>query len=295
MRGLASLLRSGMSPVVALGRWPTNAPPEVRGELRSVAARSAIGLPLGSALFPIEEAWGAEGRTLSSSLLATMSTGGDLAAMLDDLARSIRDTRGRHRNARAAAAGATLSGKMILALPSVLLLAAGLAGGGFDPTGSGGVLLGAVLGGLGSVWIARLTPKPPPDDDLAAACDVMTRSLEAGASVVDALSAAACYGPAPIRARFTGARAMMDLGLSPRRALERAGLPELGERIGDALGLGVPLSVSLRSLAGLRREEASLSFETRLRRAPVLMALPLSLCLLPSFFLIGFAPLLRAM
>lgn len=294
-RGLAALLRSGMSPVAALQRWPREAPTEVRAEVTSTAARVALGCPAPRALAPIEVAWGTDGRSLSSCFLTSMESGGDLAAMLDDLAASIDGTSGRKRNARAASAGASLSGRLILVVPIVLLVAGAMTRGGIDAGDSSGVFLGAVLGGLGSFWIVRLTPKPPPDDDLAAACDVMRRALVAGVSVRGALSAAAAQGPDGTRAALERAGAMIDLGFTPRRALERAGLPELSDRLGDAFTLGVPLSDSLHSLARLRRAEASLEFETRLRRAPVLMALPLSLCLLPSFFLIGFAPLLKAL
>lgn len=295
VRGLAALLRSGMSPVAALQCWPREAPAEVRAELLSVSERAVLGCPVERALAPVEAGWGTDGRTLVSCFLTSMESGGDLAAMLDDLAASINGTRGRRRNARAAAAGASLSGRLILVVPVTLLVAGAVERGGIDAGDSGGLLLGGVLGGLGSLWIARLTPKPPPDDDLAAACDAMRRSLAAGASVREALSLTSIQGPDGTRAELERAGALIDLGFTPRRALDRAGLPELSDRLGDALTLGIPLSDSLRSLAQLRRAEASLEFETRLRRAPVLMALPLSLCLLPSFFLIGFAPLLKVL
>lgn len=295
VRGLASLLRSGMSPVAALQRWPREAPVGVRAELLSTAARAALGCRIARCLAPVEAAWGTDGRSLTSRFLTSMEGGGDLAAMLDDLAASITGTNGRQRNARAAAAGASLSGRLILVVPVVLLLGGAAAGGGIETTDAGGLLLGGVLGGLGSFWISRLTPKPPPDDDLAAACDVMRRSLMAGSSVHVALTVASVGGPDGIRAELQEAIALIDIGFSPRRALERAGLPELSDRLGDALTLGVPLCDSLRSLARLRRAQATHEFESRLRRAPVLMALPLSLCLLPSFFLIGFAPMLKVL
>ena len=260
----------------------------------STAAHVGLGCSVRRSLAPVEAAWGTDGRTLVSCFLTSMDGGGDLAAMLDDLAFTINGSIGRRRTARASAAGATLSGRLIMAVP-VTLLVAGLTRGGIGAGDSGGLLLGGVLGGLGSFWISRLTPKPPPDDDLAAACDVMRRSLVAGASVREALSVAAAQGPDGTRAELERAAGLIDLGFSPRRALERAGLPELSDRLGDAITLGIPVSHSLHSLARLRRSEAALEFETRLRRAPVLMALPLSLCLLPSFFLIGFAPLLKAL
>ncbi len=150
-------------------------------------------------------------------------------------------------------------------------------------------------GALGSFWIVRLTPTSLPDDELAAACDIMRRSLEAGASIRESISVAAIQAPDGLRGELERASTLIELGFSPRRALERAGLPELSDRLGDAITLGIPVSHSLHSLARFRRSEAALEFETRLRRAPVLMALPLSLCLLPSFFLIGFAPLLKAL
>lgn len=295
LRGLASLLRSGVSPMAALQRWPRDVPSEVRPEVQTVAVRIATGFPLMEALASIERSWGDEGRTLATSFGTCLRTGGDLAATVDDLATSVQASGGRARNARAAAAGARLSGRVILGLPVMLLLLSGAIRGGVDSASMGAVSLGAVLGGLGSFWIARLTPRPPPDDGLALAVDGMSRSLSAGASLIETLAAAAIEGSSESQPRFERARDLMVLGLEPRRAFERAGLPELADRFGDAIELGVPLSDSLRSLARVRRAEAASDFEARLRRAPVMMAIPLSLCLLPSFFLIGFAPLLDSL
>jgi pilus assembly protein TadC len=122
----------------------------------------------------------------------------------------------------------------------------------------------------------------------------MSRSLDAGASLVEVLSIATA-GTSALQPLFERAQDLMVLGLEPRHAFERAGLPELADRLGEATELGIPLSDSLSSLAQVRRAEAASDFEARLRRAPVMMAIPLSLCLLPSFFLIGFAPLLGSL
>jgi pilus assembly protein TadC len=54
---------------------------------------------------------------------------------------------------------------------------------------------------------------------------------------------------------------------------------------------GAPLAASLERLADQQRIEQRFALEARVRRAPVTMLLPLTLCVLPAFVLLAIVPL----
>jgi pilus assembly protein TadC len=105
---------------------------------------------------------------------------------------------------------------------------------------------------------------------------------------------AACVG-VPWGEGLARARRLAALGASWPEALRRAddGFGDLAAVIERATSSGSPVAAPLRSLAASRRLQAERSFEARLRRAPVVMVMPLTLCVLPSFAVLGLAPFLR--
>jgi Flp pilus assembly protein TadB len=54
---------------------------------------------------------------------------------------------------------------------------------------------------------------------------------------------------------------------------------------------GAPLAAALERLAEQQRVEQRFALEARVRRAPVAMLLPLTLCVLPAFVLLAIVPL----
>jgi hypothetical protein len=57
----------------------------------------------------------------------------------------------------------------------------------------------------------------------------------------------------------------------------------------------MPLADALESFAERWRRERTSAFDARLRRAPVLIVIPLTLLVLPSFLLLGVAPFVRGL
>jgi pilus assembly protein TadC len=72
-------------------------------------------------------------------------------------------------------------------------------------------------------------------------------------------------------------------------------LRELGAVVVRAERLGTPASAALRAFAEVRRREREDEFERAARRAPVLMVLPLTTCILPAYVLLAVGPILRGL
>jgi tight adherence protein C len=88
---------------------------------------------------------------------------------------------------------------------------------------------------------------------------------------------------------------LVRLGLRWSEALERsavAGLARLGGVMRRAETLGAPLADQLEHLLEQDEEAASRMYEEAVRRAPVRMVLPLTLCVLPAFVLLSVGPFL---
>jgi tight adherence protein C len=92
------------------------------------------------------------------------------------------------------------------------------------------------------------------------------------------------------------ARRLVRLGCRWAQALQRCGDPRLatiGATLRHADAFGIPIADALERHAREAEDEAARAFEASLARAPVLMVVPLTVLVLPSFFLLGVAPFLR--
>jgi tight adherence protein C len=69
----------------------------------------------------------------------------------------------------------------------------------------------------------------------------------------------------------------------------------LGGALLSAYRVGVPVAGRLRLFASDLREQRRLAFEAETRKAPVMMVLPLVLCILPSFLLLALGPFVRGL
>lgn len=145
-------------------------------------------------------------------------------------------------------------------------------------------------------WQPQPSPPPAPEG-LAAALDLLAACLLAGCPLVDALAeTAASSQPAvsrPLREAVAGLRA----GLPSRLAWEAA----LGARAAPAMARlaracvrsergGTPLEAVLTGLAREVRADADVRAQTAARGAGVLAVLPLGLCFLPAYLLLGVVP-----
>jgi tight adherence protein B len=220
--------------------------------------------------------------------------------MLDGLAEAMRWRSEAVHAARSSGAGARLSGQIVAGLPLILLVLSPAARAPlFDPMGISLAAIGAGLALGGMIWIARLTPRlPDADEPVALAADLVAAIASGGGSLHGALRAVATHPPEELRISLARAQRLVALGASWSDALDRcghAGLSQVSATLRRAERMGVPAAGSLRALARHRRTELRLDFEASTRRAPVLMAMPLAVCVLPSYVLLGLAPFLRSL
>jgi hypothetical protein len=224
--------------------------------------------------------------------------GGNLAGMLESLADRLESRAAALEAARGAGAGALLSGRIVAGLPLLLLLLTpGVDRQLLDGGGIVVLVTGLAFVAAGTAWIHRLIPKPARvDDPVAVVCDVAACALTAGNTLHAAMMAGLDACPGDIRPQFARAHRMVQIGASWPDALRGCGDPDLADvasSIGHAQKLGVPLAKSLARWAETRREGRLRDFEVATRRAPVLMIIPLTVCMLPAYLILGLGPVLR--
>lgn len=297
IRALASLLRIGMSPHAALLEWHREVPASVAPALGAVARRLRLAADVPASLPPAAVLLGDDHAAFVGILAAGRDAGGDVASMLDGLARVIEDRVAATGAARAAGGGAQLSARLVAALPLAFLPLMPAARAPLtDPTGVVMVLTGLAFCGGGIAWIERLFPRPPSDDAAAAVASLAAAVLRGGCGLHVALEVASRWAPAGTNADIERARRMVVLGRSWRDALgclTDDGLRGLGATLSAAHTFGLPVAGALDDFAARRRAASAREFDRAMRRAPVLMVVPLTVCVLPSFVLLGLGPFLR--
>lgn len=297
LRELAALLRAGLTLGESLDGWADHAPESLKAPLERLRRRLRLGVPAEEALETLVPELGEEGPAMAALVTVHVRLGGDAAALLEEAATAADDRRAAMESAAAAASGARLSGRMVASLPfALLLLSPASRAPLFDAPGLALIAVGLGLGGVGLWWMGRIVPRPEDlGDPCAALATLMAGVCEAGASPGAALEVmAGCVG-APLREELDRARRLASLGATWPEALRRAdaGLGDLAVVIQRATSSGAPVAAPLRSLAASRRLQAARDFDARLHRAPVVMVVPLTLCVLPSFAVLGLAPFLR--
>lgn len=281
---LAVLLAAGVPPPSAWGYllpesgesdWPLL--DEVVGRIRSHgAADEAIHAVVGAS--PESAGW----RGLAAAWRVASEAGAPLAPTLADLAGSLRDLAETDREVQVALAAPVATARMVMALPVVGVLF-GLALG-FDTLGTlFGTPIGLVCLGLGGalmlvarLWNRRLVSSAAPTvQSPGLALDLVAIAVSGGASTDRAITAveSACLRSS-ISIQQDQAAIDGVLGLS-RRA-------------------GVPAAALLRSEAAEARRRARSDGARRAATLSVTLMLPLGLCILPAFMLLGVAPLLIA-
>ncbi|MDN5918234.1 MAG: type II secretion system F family protein [Pseudonocardia sp.] len=164
--------------------------------------------------------------------------------------------------------------------------------------GTGGLVTGIGIGASVVVaarrW-ATASGHPGTDTgDLAAAWDLLAVCLRVGLAVPVAVEAAAQRLPGPAGAALRRTSGLLALGAGAEQAWEAtAPLPELAA-IGRAASRSAATGAALRrtaeaEAARLRAELADLA-EAKAQRAAVRITVPLGLCFLPAFLVLGIAP-----
>lgn len=184
-----------------------------------------------------------------------------------------------------------------------LAVSASLAGVSF----LGGVRQWVVAGVLFAVvWAAATRAEPPGPRrtreqvvrDLPHVVRLLGISLTSGASVADALDHVAAALPGPASATLTVARARLSLG-APRDQVwaelaRQPGFEPLGRALARADSSGAAVADVVARLGDELAQDARLTVEDRARTVGIRAALPLGVCLLPAFLLIGIVPVVVA-
>ena len=265
-----------------------------------MARRLRLGDDLERAVGGLRPELGADAANLGFLFAIHRECGGDLPRLIDAAAATIEDRARSSSAGRASGAAATLSARMVAALPllCVPLLPASHAPL-FDPLGVAMLATGAVLAGAGLRWIGRLVPVPQDSDDpVAAVAEALAAALAAGIGLRPALDRLAPRVPAEVLAPVAKAGRRVALGSTWPAALKASSHPNLsalGSSLLIAERLGVPISATLRRFACDLRARRAAEFDERTRRAPVLMVLPLVCCILPSFLLLALGPFIRGL
>lgn len=298
LRSLAALLRAGWPLRTALEEWHRDVPRSAQAPVARAGRRLALGGAPRDMEADLAAFFGPDASRLLDLLAVHGPSGASLGRLLDALATAVAEQGTAEAQARAASTGARTSGRLIAALPLFALPLAPLGRAPLlDPIGVACLATGIGLALGGMAWMERLVPPLPASDPAAGLAETTAGLLRAGLGLPAALEQATCNRGA-LWPEAEQARRLATLGLSWPQALAAAGddgLEALAVAIARAQRLGVPAAWSLESFAAWRRREMQSAFDGRLRRAPVLMVMPLAACVLPAFLLVCVVPFLRGL
>ncbi len=181
---------------------------------------------------------------------------------------------------------------------------AGLGAWAFVGGPAGGVA--GVLAVVGVWWVLARAEDPVTrrtreavERDLPQLVLLYSAALAGGAPPVAALATVTAALPGPAADRLLGVRARLALGedafLVWRSLTGDPVLAPLGRSMATALRTGAPVAETARRLADDLRREALARREQRARTIGVRAALPLGLCMLPAFLLVGIVPVVAGL
>jgi tight adherence protein B len=227
----------------------------------------------------------AEWRQVAAAWSVAEESGAPLAACLRATADSARAAQQARRDQAVALSGPVSTARVVLALPVVGLLMGLLLGfdtlavlvgrpvGWFCLAGAGGLIAAA------RAWNARLVRRATPSDAVPGLdLELLAVALSGGGSWTSA------------RRRVDDALAEFCDGFhdaSPADEIET--LVDLSE------GAGVPAAALLRAAADERRRDARARSAVAAERLGIALMLPLGVCILPAFLLVGVVPLFVAL
>lgn len=141
----------------------------------------------------------------------------------------------------------------------------------------------------------RIRPKTPRDGprplDLAHDVELFAACLRAGLGPAHAAAAVARVSPLVC---WRQTSALSAVGVPARQAWEpmaAAGLGELAALVATSAQSGAAIARGADRLADALRTDAAAAATARAERAGVLIAMPLAVCFLPAFFILGLAPI----
>ncbi len=208
------------------------------------------------------------------------AAGAPLAPALGELAAALRDNAETEREVQQALAGPRATGALVSWLPAAGFVLAFLLG--VDPVGAltgspvgwGLAVVGFGLIGLGRLWTSALVRRAAPPAVFAGISEeLISVGLSAGLSV-------------------GGAEELARSGVSRFGLAVRENAAEQILRLADAAG--APPADLLRSSGRQARAQERTDGRRRASRLAVWLMLPLGICVLPSFMLLGVAPVVLA-
>lgn len=172
-------------------------------------------------------------------------------------------------------------------------------------TGLGGVIVGFGVVALTWAWIGRLEPpsrrrqRAAVERDLPGVVHLLVTALESGCDVAEAIRLVCVALPGPATMLLDDVPGRLALGVPPdvawRAVLDSAELAPLGRAMVRAHRSGAAVTDEVARLADELERRAKARVEDRARAVGVKAALPLGLCLLPSFLLMGVVPLVAGL
>lgn len=166
--------------------------------------------------------------------------------------------------------------------------------------GAVGFVAGAAATAALRRWLARLEPvavrrrRERVHTDLPLAVDLLVASLRAGRPVVTGLSAVATAVGGPLGADLGRWAARLELGGEPSLVWAQVSadpvLGPVGRAIVRAEDTGAPVADSLQHLVDDLQRDRVIDTEDVARRVAVRSAVPMGLCFLPAFVLVGVTP-----
>lgn len=287
---LAVLMSAGVAAPAAWRHLAADAPGDAM--LRAAARAAEEGEPVAPALASAaaqtasgkdqerdaaaRAAWAA----LAAAWAVASESGAPLAASLRDLAGALRDDAQLRREVRAALAGPRASAKLVTLLPLVAV-AFGLVLG-FDtarvllgnPLGWACLVVGVALLWAGARWNRSLARRAaPPSSSPGLQLDLLAIAMSSGASVDGAVA---------LTGRATAAH-LPDVARAEH---------DLAATVGLATRAGAPVAELLRAEARRLRRAARAEGAVRAAALSVRLMVPLGVCILPAFVLLGVAPLM---
>lgn len=183
----------------------------------------------------------------------------------------------------------------VAAAVSALFLVAGLGWWGVPAAAAIGAVSYLTLGHLLSADATRRRDRIVAD--LPQACDLLAVCLDSGLPLRGAVEAVAEPLGGPLGNLLGELAAKVWLGVDEAQAwAELAGtepsLGVLGREVARALDSGMALSGTLRALGSDARSDAAAAAEVRARRVGVRSVVPLMVCFLPAFMLLGVVPII---
>ncbi|MEL0627516.1 hypothetical protein V6245_11220 [Salinibacterium amurskyense] len=279
---LAVLLHAGLTPSsawqhVARGRAESNVAAAVAVESGEPGGAPERIFRASAGLAVLDrQAW----NSLAAAWFVAAQVGAPLAGALRTQARALRMLVHSQREVATALAAPVSTARMVLALPAVGLVFGALLG--FDtlgvlfttPIGWGCLVVGGGLILVAVRWNRRLVRSATPHRVAPGLeCELMAVAVSGGGSLVQARAIVAA-------------------------ALERFALPGDGDHLDEVLQLsheaGVPAAELLRAEADELRLTADADARAAAAALSVQLMLPLGLCVLPAFMVLGVLPLMVA-